>query len=317
MTRILITGANGFVGKKLCEKLSLNKDLKIRGAVRKTRKAQPGIEDVIVGNLTANTDWSLALDGVDVVVHLVALTHINKNSRVHPLEEYRLVNVLITKNLAQQAHKMGVKRFIFISSIKVNGERTENGQSFSSDDKPNPQSFYGVSKYEAEQFLLRFCNKRKMKVVIIRPPLIYGPGVKGNLKWLLDWFKKGLPIPLLAFNKNKRSFLFLDNLIDLIDICLRNSSAENKIFLASDGEDISTATFLKLISAVLGKSYSLFYLPPKILRFIATLTKNKDAYEKLHQSLQIDISNTKKTLNWTPPVKVEDAIKCFRNEQRT
>jgi len=232
-----------------------------------------------------------------------------------PLAAFREVNVQGTLNLACQAAAVGVKRFIFISSIKVNGEQTRLGQSFFSHDDPSPEDFYGISKHEAEQGLRELAAETGMEVVIIRPPLVYGPSVKGNFASMIKLVGKGLPLPLGAVH-NKRSLVALDNLVDLIITCIDHPGAANETFLVSDGEDLSTTQLLQGVAAAMGKPSRLIPVPAGLLQFGATLLGKKAMAQRLLGSLQVDISHTRKCLNWTPPLTVKQGLqRCFPNQQ--
>jgi len=248
-------------------------------------------------------------------VHAAARAHIMKDDAVDPLAEYRRVNVAGTLNLARQAAAAGVKRFIFISSIKVNGERTSKGQPFSSHDAASPEDCFGIAKHEAEQGLRELSTETGMEVVIIRSPLVYGPGVKGNFASMIKLVGKGLPLPLGAVH-NKRSLVALDNLVDLITTCIDHPGAANQTFLVSDGEDISTTKLLQGVAQAMGKPSRLIPVPASVLQFAATLLGKKAVAQRLLGSLQVDISHTQKCLNWTPPFTVKQGLqRCFPNQQ--
>jgi UDP-glucose 4-epimerase len=248
---ILITGATGFVGSRLVGFLSSQcPEMELRLALRRRPEdlQVPSVLSVgsieVVGDINPYTNWSNALIGVDVLIHLAARVHVMKDVALDPLEEYRNANTLATIHLAQEAAKAGVKRFIYLSSIKVNGEETTPGQSYSEDSIPAPIDPYGVSKWEAELGLEKVCAQTGMEFVIIRPPLVYGPGVKANFQKLMGLVAKGLPLPLGAVH-NQRSMLALDNLVSFIAEVMTNPLAANQCFLLSDGEDVSTSQLLK------------------------------------------------------------------------
>jgi nucleoside-diphosphate-sugar epimerase len=225
-----------------------------------------------------------------------------------PLAEFRRVNVEATANLARQAVAAGVRRFVYLSSIKVNGEFTETGCPFTADDVPAPEDPYGVSKYEAEQLLRQIASDSGMEVVIIRPPLVYGPGVKANFESMMVWLFRGVPLPLGALSHNRRSLVALDNLVDLIVTCLNHPAAANETFLVSDGEDLSTVDLLKRMGAALGHPARLFHMPPPVLRLGAQLVNKPGIYQRLCGSLQLDIAKTKQLLGWVPPVSVNEGL---------
>lgn len=314
--RILVTGANGFVGGALFRSLCEEPNRDCIGAVR----SRSGLEDetenlVAVGDLDKLVDWSSVISGQDVVVHTAARAHIMKDECADPLSAYRAVNSIATLNLARQAAAAGVKRFIFISSIKVNGEQTATDQPFYSHDTPSPEDFYGISKYEAEQGLRELTTETGMEVVIIRPPLVYGPGVKGNFDRMIKLVGKGLPLPFGAVH-NKRSLVALDNLVDLIITCIDHPGAANQTFLVSDGEDLSTTQLLKGVAEAMGRPSRLIPVPARLLQLGATLLGKKAVAQRLLGSLQVDISHTQKTLNWTPPLTVKQGLqRCFPDHQ--
>jgi nucleoside-diphosphate-sugar epimerase len=232
-----------------------------------------------------------------------------KDTSTDPLTEFCKVNVAGTANLARQAAKAGVKRFVFLSSIKVNGEFTEAGQPFTADDVPALEDPYGLSKHEAEQLLRQIAAETGMEVVIIRPPLVYGPGVKANFESMMRWLARGVPLPLAAVTNNRRSLVALDNLVDLIVTCLNHSAAANQTFLVSDGEDLSTAQLLKRMGAALGHPARLFYVPPALLKLGATVLNKPGIYQRLCGSLQLDIAKTRQLLGWSPPVSVDEGLR--------
>jgi UDP-glucose 4-epimerase len=309
---ILLTGATGFVGQQLLKNLVEHNDLALRIAVR-TPEAQlfaPGISVFRSIDLSAQTNWAEVVEGCDVVIHAAARAHIMNEKAKDPLQEFRKVNTEGTLNLAAQAAKSGVKRFIFISSIKVNGESTSANKPFSADDLPNPQDPYAISKYEAEQGLQELAAKTGMEVVIIRPPLIYGPGVKGNFQRMLFWLQKGLPLPLGAVN-NKRSFVSIENLNSLIMTCISNPRAANQVFLVSDGDDLSTTELLRRISHLINKPARLLPIPQILLSWAATVVGRKEIFERLCGSLQLNINKTKDLLDWEPQVSVDEALEMI------
>lgn len=305
---VLVTGANGFIGTAVCPDLAA-RAYRVRGVARHKRVASvDGFEFLSMDEIDENTDWAEALDGVDSVVHLAARVHLMREVAADPLAEFRRTNVALTLNLARQAAAAGVRRFIFISSIKVNGEVTPVGQPFSADDVPHPIDPYGISKYEAEQGLLKLAAETGLEVVIIRPVLVYGRGVKANFQSMMHWLVKGWPLPLGAL-PNRRSFLALDNLADLIAICVQHPAAANQVFLASDGEDLSISGLLRRAGVALGKPARLIPVPVMMLRGGARLVGQEAVMQRLCDSLQVDISKTQRVLGWIPPVGVDDALK--------
>lgn len=304
----LVTGANGFVGSELCERLRRN-GVSVRGAVRSLSSQPDAAAAVAIGSLSSETDWTAALRNVDLVVHLAARVHVMNDKNSAPLAEFRRVNVDGTVALARQAAAAGVRRFVFLSSIKVNGEFTEEEQPFAADDVPAPEDPYGISKHEAEQLLRQVASDTGIEVVIIRPPLVYGPGVKANFGSMMRWLARGVPLPLAAITKNRRSLVGLDNLVDLIATCLNHPAAANQTFLVSDGEDLSTAELLKRMGAAMGHPAPLFYVPPKLLELGATVVNKRGIYQRLCGSLQIDITKTRQLLGWTPLLAVDDGLR--------
>ncbi len=262
-----------------------------------------------IGEVGRSTDWRLAVSGIDWVVHLAARVHVMNDQGSDSLSEFRHVNVEGTANLARQAADAGVKRFIYLSSIKVNGEFTVPDRTFSASDAPAPSGPYGISKHEAENELRQIASKTGMEVVIIRPPLVYGPGVKANFESMMRWLARGIPLPLAGVTENRRSLVALDNLVDLIVTCLHHPAAANQTFLVSDGEDLSTAQLLKRMGAAMGQPARLFCLPPVVLKLGAALLNKPGIYQRLCGSLQLDIAKTRQLLGWTPPVSVDEGLR--------
>lgn len=305
--RMLVTGATGFVGKALCRHMRLQG----RTFVATVGRMKAGASDYSVMSIDRQTDWVGMLDGIDVVIHLAARVHVMREQLANPLDAYRETNVGGTLNLARQAAQAGVKRFIFISSIKVNGEQTPIGRSFTTSDIPNPQDLYGISKYEAEQGLLELAEKTDMEVVIIRPPLVYGPGVKGNFASMMKWMQAGWPLPLGAVN-NRRSLVSLDNLISLIMTCIDHPAAANQVFLASDGEDLSTSDLLRRLADAARVPSRLIPVPVGVLNTGLSLIGKEAIAQRLLGSLQVDIAKTQKLLGWIPPITVDEGLRrCF------
>ncbi len=303
--QLLITGANGFVGRALCTQAVSN--FFIKGVVRSQQSLPSDVKTVLIDTIDGNTDWRDALQGINVIVHLAARVHVMHDHTNDPLQEFRKVNVDGTVNLAKQAALAGVKRFVFISSIKVNGESTPLGQPFQADDLPLPVDAYGLSKYEAENALKQLASETGMEVVIIRPPLVYGVGVKANFYSMMRWLDKGVPLPLGAIH-NHRSLVALDNLVDLIITCIDHPAAANQIFLVSDGEDLSTSELLHHTAIALDKSAKLLPVPVWLLQMAASLLGKRAVAQRLCSSLQLDITKTRQLLNWTPLVSVDDAL---------
>jgi nucleoside-diphosphate-sugar epimerase len=311
--KILVTGASGFVGMALIRNLCEKDCFEIIAALYQQTPVLPGDVGVVrITGLSSATNWSTVLAEVGTVVHLAARVHIMNDVSMNPLDEFRNINVAGTLNLARQAAEAGVKRFVFLSSIKVNGESTHKGRPFRENDKPAPQDPYGISKYEAEDGLRRLAEETGMEVVIIRPPLVYGPGVKANFQNMIRWVGRGIPLPLGAVD-NKRSFIALDNLVDFIVTCVVQPKAANQIFLVSDGEDLSTPELLQRIASALGKPIRLVPVPTSLLRLAAGLLGKKAIAQRLCGSLQVDISKAQDLLDWTPPLSVDEGLRQLRN----
>lgn len=301
--KVLVTGANGFVGQATTSVLAASG----HEVVRAVRYA--GTVGVSVGEIGPLTDWSNALNSCDTVVHLAARVHVMNDLTIDPLATFREVNTIGTLNLANQAAAAGVRRFVFVSSIKVNGEQTGVGQFFRAGDIPHPEDPYGVSKRDAEDGLREIAAHTGMDVVVIRPPLVYGPGVKGNFATMMRWLKRGFPLPLGSVNENRRSLVALDNLVDLIMTCIEHSAAANQTFLVSDGEDLSTADLLRRLGAAMGKPSWLLSVSPGLLMTGATMLGKGDIAQRLLGNLQVDISHTRQILSWTPPIGVDEGLR--------
>jgi nucleoside-diphosphate-sugar epimerase len=305
MTTILITGGTGFVGKPLIKSLRKAK-FDVVSVYRGDKKDQ--IESKFVGGIDSNTDWSGKLNGIDCIVHCAARVHVMNDTVEDPLEAFRNVNVHGTLTLAKAAAKFGVKRFIFVSSIKVNGESTTDRVPYKSSDVSSPEDPYGLSKAEAEEGLKLIADETGMEVVIIRPPLVYAPGVKANFAALLKLASTGIPLPFGCINKNKRSMVYVENLISLIIECINNPNAANETFLVSDDNDLSTKAFVKGLSNSLGKSGLMLPVPNVLFAITGKVLGKSGVIDRLCGSLQVDISHTKDTLNWQPPYSVEQGF---------
>ena len=308
MKQILLTGVSGFVGSTLA-KIAYGKNFVVRGAVRSITESIPDyIEQISIGTIMPNTNWMEGLDNIEVVIHLAARVHVMNDTVSNPLEEFRRINTEATLNLARQAAESGVKRFIYLSSIKVNGEETETEQPFTEDNDYVPVAPYALSKYEAELGLLELAKKTQMDVVIIRPPLVYGPGVKANFQSMMKWLYKGVLLPFGSIH-NERSLVALDNLVDLILTCIDHPAAANQVFLVSDGDDLSTTELLNRVAIALGKKPMLLPVNQQLLEFGLKLVGKKDLAQRLCGSLQVDISKAQKLLNWTPLVSVDEGLR--------
>lgn len=299
---ILITGATGFVGTGLVGELS-NRQLAHRSISRKRRDGFYAI-----GDIDGATDWSDALAGITTVVHLAARVHVMKESAADPLVAFRSANVEATLNLARQSAKAGVKRFIFLSSIKVNGETTDGRSAFTADDIADPHDPYGQSKHEAEQALLTLARTSDMQVTIIRPPLIYGPGVKANFAALLKLTRSRLPLPIGSID-NKRSLVFLGNLVDFIICCIGSEKAANQIFLVSDDEDVSTSELVRRLGGEMNVKPLLIPVPRRLMETVAKFAGKGAITNRLFGSLQVDIQKSRELLDWSPPYSLSVGLR--------
>jgi nucleoside-diphosphate-sugar epimerase len=306
--RILITGANGFVGHALCAEV-LRRGMSVKGAVRFSGDLPAGVEPMVVGPIDGETDWAEALRGVDVVIHLAARVHVMKDTAADPLAEFLRVNLHGTEQLARQAAQAGVKRLVYVSSIKVNGERTSEERLFAETDEPNPQDPYGISKWQAEQALQRIAHETGLEVVIVRPPLVYGPGVKGNFIKLLATVDKGIPLPLAGANK-PRSMIYVGNLIDALIACATHPGAVNQVYLVSDTQDVSVAELSKTISLGLGRPNRWFYFPLSWLRTLGKILGKSAQVDRLVTPLCIDPGKIQRELGWLPPFTLQEGIRA-------
>jgi nucleoside-diphosphate-sugar epimerase len=304
----LVTGGSGFLGRALINRLAQLPGVCVIAPLRTlSAPLTPGVRTLPMANLDGKNDWKGALTGVDVVVHAAARVHVMKEVALDPMAAFREVNVEATLNLARQAAACAVKRFIFISSIKVNGEGTDPGAPFRADDVPAPIDPYGISKFEAEQGLMALSAATGMEVVIIRPVLVYGPGVKANFLGMMRWVQRGIPLPFGAIH-NQRSLVAIDNLVDLIVTCTDHPAAANQVFLASDGEDISITQLLRKLAVYLGKPARLLPVPARLMSAAATVLRQRALADRLLGSLQVDISKNRQLLGWKPPVTLDQAL---------
>ncbi len=308
--RILVTGASGFVGSRLLtSRDALSQDIQFRSISRKPLvKSMPNVEQLLIADISEKTDWTGALSGIDTVVHLAARVHVMDDRASNPLDNYRKVNVISTLNLVRQAASAGVKRFIFLSSIKVNGEKTDIGRPFTEVSIADPVDPYGISKLEAEEGIREICYASGMQYVLIRPPLIYGPGVKANYQKLMSFVHKRLPLPLGGI-ANKRSMLALDNLINFIFLASKHPKAANQLFLLSDSEALSTPQLIDLMAKSMGYTTSrLISMPLWLLRLVAECFAQEASVHRLTESLEISAQKAHDLLGWRPPLKVERAV---------
>ena len=305
---ILVTGGTGFVGSRLLKRL-FEDGYKTRASVRSPLSVLPeGIQSILIDGMTASTDWSSALKGVQAVIHCASRVHVISDDAPENLQLFRRVNVDGTLNLATQAARSGVRRFVFVSSIKVNGEVTQPGHPFTADDAVAPSDPYGLSKLEAETGLREIEAQSSMEVVIVRPPLVYGPGVKANFASMMSWVASGIPLPLRSVY-NYRSLVAVDNLIDLLVTCLKHPAAAGHIFLVSDGEDVSTTELLWQTAKAMNKKVLLFPVPFFVLEFGAALLGKREVAQRLLCSLQVDIKKTSVLLGWNPPLTLVEGLK--------
>lgn len=317
--KILVTGANGFVGSALCEKLSASKVQFLRVARSNSRVSEDTLQTTTYKDINYDADWVNVLQGIGTIIHLAARVHIMDDRAENPLQEFLEVNLHGTMNLAKQAAEAGVKRFVYISSIKVNGEFT-NKEPFSELDMPNPQDDYAISKMEAEQALLNLAKDTGMEVVIIRPPLVYGPGVKANFLSLLSVAKRSIPLPFDSI-RNQRSMIYIDNLIDAITLCARHPGAAGNTYLVSDVGTVSTAGLIRRVANALGAPCLVFPLPLFVLKAIARFLGKQSVMDRLTQSLVVDSSKIHQELGWKPPCTMQKGLQetadwFLRNEKR-
>ncbi len=307
MKRVLVTGANGFIGTNLCKRL-LSENFHIRGAVRpgKAILLPKGVEATPVESIEGDTPWGDALEGVHTVIHLAALVHVMKDSASDSFAEYRKVNVQGSGHLALAAAQYGVKRFIFMSSVKVNGEGRSTP--YKEADIQEPQDPYGISKLEAEQVLHEIADQTGLEVVILRPPLVYGPGAKANFLRLLKVVDSGIPFPLANVN-NRKSLIYLENLADAIVACINHPKAAGQTFFVSDGEDVSTIELIRHMGSALGRPVRMFSFPPFMIRLGGRLLGKSSEVERLLGSLMVDCSNIKRELDWKPPYTMDQGLK--------
>jgi nucleoside-diphosphate-sugar epimerase len=300
---VLVTGANGFVGSALVARLARDARFAVRAAVRRAAVAVPAGVDRTVADLTVHRDWGGALEGIEAVVHLAARVHVIHEIASDPLAEFRRVNVHGTLNLARQAAASGVRRFVYLSSVKVNGE----SGTYVETDPPAPEEAYGVSKLEAESALRALAGDTGLEVVIIRAPLVYGPGVRANFDALRRAVARGLPLPLAAIH-NRRSMVAIDNLVDFIVTCIVHPGAPGEVFFVSDGEDLSTPDLIRRLARAMGRPARLLWLPPALVMLAAAACGRRDAAQRLLGSLQVDIGKARSVLAWSPPIGVDEGL---------
>jgi nucleoside-diphosphate-sugar epimerase len=301
--KVLVTGANGFIGRAVIDRLLRAEGYAVRAAVRQHPAALPADVECTPGELNPDRDWTDSLRGVDLVVHLAARVHMMREPSASPLDEYRRVNVAGTVTLARSAADAGVRRFIYLSSLKVHG----NTGRFSEQSAPQPADPYAQSKHEAETELRRIAVEKRLDVVVIRPPLVYGPGARANFDTLMRAIARGVPLPLGAV-RNRRSLVGIDNLVDFIMTCLAHPGAAHETFLVADGEDLSTPDLVRRLARAMGRRPRLFPVPGSFLRTGAFLCGRRDIAERLVESLQADITKARTRLGWSPPVGVDEGL---------
>ncbi len=299
---ILITGAGGFVGTFLVSEMARRR-IPYRPVTRRRGQSSFAVSDI-----DGQTDWTAALQGVEVIVHLASRAHVTEATA--PLAEACIhsTNVEATLNLARQAARAGVKRFVFVSSIKVNGEQTSPHRPFTAADRPNPQNPYAQSKLDAELGLSALARETGLEVTVIRPPLVYGPGVKANFGTMMEWIDRGIPLPLGAVD-NRRSFVYVGNLVDLIIVAASHPRAAGEVFVVSDGEDMSTTELFRRLAQALGRPCWVMPVPATMLKLAATMLGRRDVADRLIDSLQVDCSRTREMLGWAPPISVDDGLR--------
>lgn len=308
---VLITGASGFIGSALIAKLQDIGHPRVRACYRAGSIRQDvDVDFSTVNSIDGSTNWGEALVGVDSIIHTAARVHIMRDSSADPLYEFRRVNTEGTLNLARQAASVGVKRFVFISSVKVNGGKTTIGQPFNPSDAVWPEGAYGLSKSEAEQGLRILASESDMEIVIIRPPLVYGNGVKANFAALARLVVRGVPLPLASVESNRRSYVSIENLLDFLLVALNHPLAANQTFLVSDGEDLSTTELIHRIAIASHRPARLLPVPVLILRMGAQLIGQSDFADRLLGSLQVNIAKNQSLLGWAPPHSVDEGLRA-------
>jgi nucleoside-diphosphate-sugar epimerase len=301
ISTILVTGATGFVGTALCPLLSSYGEVRAALWQKEDGLYLPAyVSPVVIGSIGRDTDWRVALHGIDVVIHLAARVHVMSDKTLDPLGAYREVNTLGTETLARQAVAAGVRRLVFVSTIKVNGEQTHDGEAFTDTDVPNPQDPYGVSKMEAEMALTNVAKESGLEVVIVRPPMMYGPDVKANLRTLMKLVDRGVPLPTRSI-KNERSLLFVQNLAAFLTHCVTEPAAANQVYLLSDGQDVSTSELISAIARAMKKPDRQFPFPDFLAQSGARLLRKEAFYSRLWGSLKVDSTKAREQLKWRAP----------------
>jgi UDP-glucose 4-epimerase len=312
--KVAVTGASGFVGGHLLQHLCA-RDIAVNAVLRRRDVALPSGANAFPGvDLLEAFDCSDALRGCDAVIHLAARVHVMQDTSVDPLAAYRQGNTAATLRLAEQAAAAGVRRFVFLSSIKVNGEETQPGQPFTTGSVPQPRDAYGISKLEAEQGLREIADRSDMQIVLIRTPLVYGPGVRANFRSMMHWLRRGIPLPFRSLRDNRRSLTAVGNLVDAIARALTAPAAANQLLLVADGEDLSTAELLVRLGAALGHPARLVPMPPGLLALAARAAGLGGLRQRLLGSLQVDASSARRVLDWTPPLSVDAGLQLTADD---
>lgn len=308
MNYILVTGASGFIGRNLCKEL-LRRGWKVKGLIRRNSKnALPeGVEPIEIDSIDQVVNWDDILSKTDVVIHLAGRSHIIKERAENPIYEFRKINVLGTERLAAASVRAGVRRLIFLSSIGVNGESTKDSF-FSEEDQPNPNNAYSLSKWEAEKALYRVAQNSKLEIVVLRPPLVYGMNSPGNFDRLIQLIRSGLPLPFDSL-ENRRSFIYVGNLVDAIIKCIEHPDAANQTFLVSDGQDVTVTDLINMLASAMGKKVRFFSFPRGILKAVCRLIGKSRELDKLTQTLVINSCKIRNLLGWKPPFTIEQGIK--------
>lgn len=305
--RVLVTGAGGFVGQATTQRLAGQPGCEVIGAYRHApAQAGHGVAPLALGDFAAE-GANPVLPSVDVVIHLAARAHVMNDTVADPFAEFRRVNVDGSCRIARAAVAAGARRFVYVSSIKVNGEHTLLGRPFRADDAPTPIDPYGISKLEAEKALCAICATAGLELVIVRPPLVYGPGVRANFRSMMSWLARGIPLPLGSID-NRRSLVGIDNLADLLCVCTRHPAAPGQTFLVSDDEDVSTAALLRLLGEALERPARLLPVPPSLLSGALRMLGKASIAQRLCESLQVDIDPTRRALDWHPPVSLREGL---------
>lgn len=307
--RVLVTGANGFVGERMLQRLLGMSGVSVVAGLRGSGALNDAVacERCVLGDLTTASFSAAQLDDIDVLVHTAARVHVMRDIEADPLVAFRRTNVTALLRLAEAAAQAGVKRFVLVSSIKVNGEETLPGRAFTAGDVPAPMDPYGISKHEAEQALRQVCESSGMEWVVVRPPLVYGPGVKANFQRLMRTLGRGLPLPIGAL-RNRRSLVALDNLVDLLVTCLTHPRAVNQTFLVSDDDDLSVVALAERLARLLGSRSWLLPIPATYLRAALRLIGRAGVAQRLCGELRVDIEKTRALLDWHPPVTVDEGL---------